>query len=421
MTMSSEVIEDVADETALQSPQWPRHALTLWGRRTLLLRAAVIFAVAGLVVSEAIPKRYTSSARIMPPEQQGSSGLMLAALASKAGLGSLGSLAPIFFTGHSTTALFVDLLRSGTVSGELMEHFQLQKVYRKKYRVDTAKRLARNTTISDDKRSGVITIQVEDADPVRARDLAQGYVDELNKLVVQTNTSAAHRERVFVEQRLHSVEDALERAQTDLSEFSSRNGAVDLKEQTRAVVDAGARLEAELLVQESSLSSLRQVWGDGNIRVRETQARIAALRSDLSRLGGTTQAAGTSTDPVLELAPALRDVPRLSVPYADLYRRVKVQESVLELLTQQYETARIEEAKDVPVVSVIDAPGVPEKKSYPPRTLLTLGIVLLGVGGTAVWILFSQRWQAVDADDPLKLLLGEISTSVRWRTGGGAR
>ena len=421
MTMSSEVIEDVADETALQSPQWPRHALTLWGRRTLLLRAAVIFAVAGLVVSEAIPKRYTSSARIMPPEQQGSSGLMLAALASKAGLGSLGSLAPIFFTGHSTTALFVDLLRSGTVSGELMEHYQLQKVYRKKYRVDTAKRLARNTTISDDKRSGVITIQVEDADPVRARDLAQGYVDELNKLVVQTNTSAAHRERVFVEQRLHSVEDALERAQTDLSEFSSRNGAVDLKEQTRAVVDAGARLEAELLVQESSLSSLRQVWGDGNIRVRETQARIAALRSDLSRLGGTTQAAGTSTDPVLELAPALRDVPRLSVPYADLYRRVKVQESVLELLTQQYETARIEEAKDVPVVSVIDAPGVPEKKSYPPRTLLTLGIVLLGVGGTAVWILFSQRWQAVDADDPLKLLLGEISTSVRWRTGGGAR
>lgn len=419
--MPYEVAESVDRQTAQQSATWAHHAHKLWRRRSLLLRALMISTVAGVAISLALPKRYTSIARIMPPEQQGSSSLMLAALASKAGAGSLGSLAPIFFTGHSTTALFVDLLRSGTVSGHLIERYQLQKVYRKKYRTDTAKRLVHNTTISDDKRSGVITIQVEDANPVRARDLTQGYLDELNNLVVQTNTSAAHRERTFVEQRLRSVEDTLERAQTDLSEFSSRNGAVDLKEQTRAVVDAGARLETELLVQESSLSSLRQVWGDGNIRVRETQARIVALRSDLSRLSGTTQTTGAGTDPVLELAPALRDVPRLSVPYADLYRRVKVQESVLELLTQQYETARIEEAKDVPIVSVIDSPGVPEKKSFPPRTLVTAAIVSLGVGGTSAWILLRARWQMLAADDPLKLLFQEIGIVARQQGARGAK
>ena len=252
---------------------------------------------------------------------------------------------------------------------------------------------------------------------MRARDLAQGYLDELNKLIVQTNTSAAHRDRVFVEQRLHSVQDSLEQAQTELSEFSSHNGMVDPKEQTRAVVDAGARLEAELLVQESSLSSLRQVWGDGNIRVREAQARIAALRSDLSRLGGTTPAGGVDGNTALEVAPALREVPRLSVPYADLYRRVRVQETVLELLTQQYETARIEEAKDIPVVSVIDPPGVPEKKSFPPRTLLTLGAVLLGTVGTASWLLFIEQWRTIAEDDPRKLLAEDIAASVMWRRG----
>ena len=131
---------------------------------------------------------------------------MLAALASHSGsLGGLSSLAGSLLGGHTTTALFINLLHSGTVSGHLIDRFHLQHVYRKRYRIDTAKHLAHLTSITEDKKSGVITIEVEDEDPVRARDLAQGYLDELNKLVMQTNTSAAHRERVFIERRLHSV------------------------------------------------------------------------------------------------------------------------------------------------------------------------------------------------------------------------
>ena len=422
MTMGHDLTDCASYETAEVAAAWPRHGRILWSHRRLVLLAVAVSFVAGLLVSVLIPKRFTSVARIMPPEQQGSNGLMLAELASKAGLGNLGSLAPLFFTGHSTTDLFVDLLRSGTVSSRLIDRYGLQTEYRKRYRIDTAKLLARYTTIADDKRSGVITIEVVDPNPVRARDLAQGYLDELNRLVVETNTSAAHRERVFVEQRLQTVQDSLEQAQTELSEFSSHTGTIDLKEQTRAEVDAGSRLEAELLVQESNLSSLREVWGDENVRVREARDRIAALRSDLSRLGGTTQASSDSTDPILELGPALREVPRLSVPYADLYRRVRVQETVLELLTQQYESARIEEARDIPVVSVIDPPGVPEKKSFPPRTLLTLAITTLGAGLTATWLLFSERWRRLEDADPRKALLSEIARSVgSLRISRGAR
>ena len=400
---------------------WVEHARLLWQHRRLLIRIAALSLIAGIVISLVLPKRYVSMARIMPPEQQGSTGLMMAALASKAGLGSLGSLAPVFFTGHSTTALFVDLLRSGSVSDQLIDQFNLQHIYGKRYRMDAAKRLARNTSIHDDKRSGVITIQVEDSDPTRARDIAQGYLSALNKLIVETNTSAAHRERVFVEKRLVDVQQNLSQAQRDLRDFSARNGTIDLKEQTRGMVDAGARVEAQLLLEEASLNSLRQVYGDRNIRVREAEARVAALRSDLIRMAGESRAEETKRDdPMLALAPALRQVPALAVPYADLYRHVKVQETLFELLTQQYETSRIEEAKDTPVLSIIDVPGIPEKKSFPPRTLITLAFVLGATTCGAVWVLLRKRWSELPDGDPQRVLLSDVVAAFRGTSRGAA-
>ena len=216
----------------------------------------------------------------MPPDQQNSGAMMLAALA-RASPESGNPRQPGRRTSRRAlhaARFFIDLLRSGTVSGHLIDRFDLQRVYHKRYRIDTAKHLAQSTKITDDKKSGVITIEVEDTSPIRARDIAQGYLDELNKLVMQTNTSTAHRERVFIEKRLQAVQADLERAQLELSEFSSKSSTIDITEQTRAMVDAGARVQAELLVEQSGLESLRQIYGDENVRVRETEARIATAR-----------------------------------------------------------------------------------------------------------------------------------------------
>jgi capsule polysaccharide export protein KpsE/RkpR len=378
----------------------------------------------------------------MPPDQQGSGAMMLAALASHSGalgnLEGLSSLAGGLLGGHTTSALFTSLLRSGTVTGHLIDRFDLQRVYRKRYRLDTAKHLAHLTTVTTDKKSGVITIEVEDTNRARARDLAQAYLDELNKLVTQSNTSAGHRERLFIEQRLHTVQASLEQAELELSSFSSKSSTVDIKEQTRAMVDAGARVQAELLVEQSGLQSLRQIYGDGNVRVRETQARIASLQRELTQMTGSS--APLASDDVQddaavpgaagdkgELYPPLRQLPRLAVPYADLYRRVKVQEAVFEFLTQQYEMARIQEAKDIPVVSVIDSPSIPEKKSFPPRLWLTLALTFMSVAATAALVLMREHWATVDPGDPRKVLAAEVLPVMRVRIqrifgrGRGAR
>jgi uncharacterized protein involved in exopolysaccharide biosynthesis len=408
------------------SPSWVVRASLLWQHRRFLARVTAIALLVSLGLAFAIPKQYKAVTTIMPPDQQGSGAMLLAALAGRStGLGSLGSLAGGLLGGHPTAALYEDLLKSGTVSGHLIDKFHLQQLYRKRYRFTTAKRLAHLTTITDDKKSGVITISVEDTDPVRARDMAQAYLDELNSLLTRTSTSSARQERIFIESRLHSVGADLEQAQLALSEFSSKNSTIDIKEQTRGLVDAGARVQAELLVEQSGLQSLRQIYGDGNMRVKETEARIASLQHDLKDMTGSSaplaaddsSADHTTANPEDngELYPPLRQLPRLAVPYTDLYRRVKVQETVFELLTQQYEMARVEEAKDIPVVSVIDPPGVPEKKNFPPRLLLTLLLTFLAFLVAAAVVLLRDRWSQVDPGDPRKQLAMEIFSALRAR------
>src|SRR6185437_13972959 len=240
-------------------PIWAVRAMLLWKHRHKLARLTGISLLVSLAISFAIPKEYKSTTSIMPPDQQGSGAMLLAALAGHSGgMGALGSLASGLLGGHTSTDLFIDLLHSGTVSDHLMDRFNLQHVYHKRYRIDAAKHLARCTKITEDKKSGVITIVVEDTSRVRARDLAQAYLDELNNLVTHTNTSAAHRERVFIEQRLSAVRTNLKDAELQLSQFSSKSSAIDIQQQTRALVEAGARVQAELLVEQSGLQSLRQ-------------------------------------------------------------------------------------------------------------------------------------------------------------------
>ena len=285
MTPTSEYTARVA---AAAPTDWLSRGVLLWQYRRTLARVTGIAMVVSLGIACVIPKQYKSVASIMPPDQQGgSSAMLLAALAGRSGsLGSLGSLAGGLLGTHTSTALYESLLESGTIGGRLIDRFNLQKVYHSRYRFTTAKHLARMTKISDDKKSGVITIAVEDTDPVRARDLAQAYLDELNNLLTRTSSSSARQERIFIESRLHSVSADLEQAQLALSEFSSKNSTIDLKEQTRGLVDAGARVQGELLVEQSGLQSLRQIYGDGNVRVRETEARHRIAAAGPAEDGG---------------------------------------------------------------------------------------------------------------------------------------
>jgi len=389
---------------------WVPNTSLLWERRRTLVRVFVWSLLLSTLIAFVIPKQYESTTRMMPPEQQGMGAAMLAALAGKAMPGgALGALAGSMFGMKDSGALFVDLLRSGSIEGALVDRFNLQKVYRKRYRQDALKKLSHRTEITQDRKSGIITIVVTDTDRARARDMAEAYLDQLDSLLIRVNTSAARREREFIEQRLVTVQKDLEKAQIALSDFASKNTTLDIKEQTKAMVEAGAKLQAQLVVAHAEVGSLAQFYGQDNVRMRAANARVGELERELKRLGGTATPSSEELGSD-ELYPPLRQLPVLAVRWADLYRQVKVKETVYDLLTEQYELARIEEVKSIPSVRVIDAPSWPEKKSFPPRIILILAFTTLSVFGAAMAMVMQDRWVRLPPKDARKQLAGHV-----WR------
>src|SRR5262249_54170959 len=183
----------------------------------------------------------------------------------------------------SSGDLFIGVLQSRTLQDRLIERFHLRKVYHERLEEGARKKLAENTIIYEDRKSAIITITVRDKSPFQAAAIAQAYVDELNQLLSELSTSGAHRERVFLEGRLKSVQQDLETAETDFSQFSSKNMAIDLKEQGKAMVEGAATLQGQLIAAKSELEGLRQIYADGHVRVRAVQARISELKQQLEK------------------------------------------------------------------------------------------------------------------------------------------
>ena len=397
---------------------WP---WLLWAERRFLLRAGLYGLVLSLAIAFLLPVRYESQTRLMPPDQQGGSGLaMLAALASRGGgggssggsgasnglAGSLGHVTSDLLGLKTSGALFVDMLGGATVQDALIKKFDLRKIYRDRYWQDARKDLAKHTNISEDRKSGVIAITVNDRDPRRAQQMAQVYVEALNGLLSQVSTSSARRERVFLEQRLKGAKENLDAAAQDFSVYASKTGTLDLPSQTKAMVDSEATLQGQLVAAQSELEGLEQIYTDNNIRIRSLRARIAGLKQHVENMSGNKADLNSDQSPIAGDFPSIRKLPLVGVRWANLYREAKTQEAVYELLTQEYEFAKIQEAKEIPTVNVLDAALLPEERSFPPRlVIIVLGafLSLLMAGG---FVVGAASWQR--SESPKKQLAAEI-------------
>lgn len=397
---------------------------SLWQGRRSLGRAMLAGALCGTLLAFLLPKRFDSTTQLMPPDTQSGSGIgLMAALTAKTG-NSLGGVAGDLLGIKSSGALFIGILHSSTVEDRLIERFDLHKTYRTRLEEDTRRKLAENTSISEDRKSGIITLTVSDRDPRRAASIAQGYVDELDHLVAELSTSSAHRERVFLEERLTAVKRELDQASNEFSQFSSQNAAIDIKEQGRAMLEAAAVLQGQLIAAQSELSGLEQIYTDNNVRVRALRARIAELQRQLEKIGGRDSGLMTAGEKK-SLYPSIRELPLLGVRYGDLYRRTKIQEVVYETLTQEYELAKVQEAKETPSVKVLDAAAIPERKSFPPRVTIIFLCAFVALAGGVVWVFGQTRWQEVGPDDPGKVLAREVFQTLNarmpWAPPNGSR
>jgi uncharacterized protein involved in exopolysaccharide biosynthesis len=397
----------------------------LWERRRFLMKALMFGSSLAALIAFSLPKRFESTARLMPPDSQSNAGAaVFASLAAKTGAGLIGS---DLLGMKSSGALFVGILGSRTVQDRLIERFDLEKVYGVRLEETARRQLAENTILSEDRKSGIITITVTDGSAQRAAAMGNAYTEELNRLVAELTTSSAHRERVFLEERLRAVKLDLDSAAKEFSEFSSKNVAIDIKEQGRAMVESAALLQGQLIAAQSELEGLKQIYTNGNVRVREVSARVQELQSQLEKMGGKP---GTETSQSIRQGepsyPSIRKLPLLGLTYSDLYRRTRIQEAVYETLTQQFELAKVQEVKETPSVKILDVAKVPERKSFPPRLLIIFLGAFLTLSWGIAWVLGEARWEETDPRDPRKRLAQEVFVAVKakvpWasRNGSGA-
>jgi uncharacterized protein involved in exopolysaccharide biosynthesis len=412
-------VPDADDEQESGDPQFIPRLRLLWDQRIRLAKATLAGCVVATIIVCLMPNTYEAIVQLMPPDSSSLSGtsailgLMLGAGGMGGGgtggsaAGGLAGTVGDLLGAQKPGALFIGILGSRTLADRIIDRFDLRKVYWRKTYAATRTRLASRVTFLEDKKSGIIKITVNDDSRTRATAIAQAYVEELDALLAHVNTSSASKEREFLEKRLVAVHAELDQATKELSEFSSHNATLDPQDQGKAMLDAAAMLQGQVIAAKSELSGLQQVYTAENIRVRSLQAHISELERQLNTLGGKGYA-GSSTLDSNSLYPSIRQLPVLGREYLDLYRRAKVDEVVFELLTESYEMAKVQEAKETPSVKVLDAARIPERKNWPPRTLLALAGGFLGFVLASSWIIGTESWSEVDSNDPRKLFLSEV-------------
>jgi uncharacterized protein involved in exopolysaccharide biosynthesis len=407
--LSREASEASASKASPQWLKWTDAVYRLWLQRGRIARWAALAFVLSCAAAWKIPK-YESTTQIMPPDS-GSSGLasmMPAALSKAPGLlGLAGDL-----MGKTNGAVFGKVLESRTVMDNLIERFDLRKKYGLIHWEAARAKLASRTTIVEDKKSGVITISVRDHDPGMAMNLANGYVEELGSVMAKVSTSAARRERIFIEQRLADENKNLQDAEQQFSQFASTNMALDVPEQTKVTVEAAARLQGELIATRAQLEGLKQTYTEENIRVKSVQAHLNELERALGKINSGR--AANVQDPANPY-PSVKSLPLLGVKWADLYRNSKIRETVVELLTQQYEMARIQEAREIPSVKVLDTASTPESKR-PGWPAIVLGGTLLGTLLACMGYFLKNWWEGWDHDDPRRILIAQVFRGGRRNT-----
>ncbi|MBB5057278.1 uncharacterized protein involved in exopolysaccharide biosynthesis [Granulicella aggregans] len=352
-------------------------ALLLWRNRKTIAQFSVGAGVlAALIAFFVIKPTFTAEAVFLPPQSApGSASTLLAG--QLGGLGALGGLGGLKSPGD----IYLGILASRTISDTLIARFHLQDVYKAKRLSDAEAVLKKQSTFVAGKDT-LITITVVDIDPHRAADLANGYLDALYEQNGRLALTESGQRRVFFEQQLAREKDALADAEVELKRTQEQTGIIAPNGQAQVAIEAIEQLRAQITSQEVSLSVLQQSSTDQNPEVVRSRTEIERLQQQLRKMENdpSQRAPGSVQAPTAK-------VPELALAYIRKQREVKYHETLFELLARQYESARLDESRQSPLLQVVDRAVVPDRKSGPHRVLMMLGGMFLGLVVGVLWVI----------------------------------
>ncbi len=359
----------------------------LASHKRFILRAVVGAALLSTAVAFLLPVRYEANIVMMPPQQNSSMGSALAQLGSA---GSLGTLTPLASLAGGSLGIknpadmYVSLLTSRTVEDALIQRFGLMAEYREKRLSDARKVLENRTNAVAGTKDGLIRISVEDHDPRRAAELANGYVEEFRKLSASLAITEAARRRLFFEQRLQQAKDDLSVAEEALRATQQSTGVLQIDSQARSLIESAAILRGQVVAKQVQIQSMRSFAAEENPRLVLAKQELAALQAQLEKLAGSQQDAGS--DIILSKG----RVTGSGVEYMRRFRDLKYHETVFELLAKQFEIAKLDEAREGSIVQVVDTAVVPDKRSSPHRLLIVVLATLLAFFLAGFWVVLRE-------------------------------
>jgi uncharacterized protein involved in exopolysaccharide biosynthesis len=344
--------------------------IVLAERKRVILWVTAVFAILAIVVSLLLPQRYTATVTLLPPQQNTSMG---AALASQLGsMGGVAALAGGSLGLKSPNDMFVAMLKSRTVEDAMVQRFGLMQEYHKRYLSDARKAFENHATVDGSGKDGLIHISVEDRDPRRAAELANGYVDQFRSLSEHLAITEASQRRLFFEQELEQAKDNLANAEEALKQTEQTTGMIQLDSQARALIDSAASLRAQITAREVQIQGMQTYATSENSQLVQAQRELESLRGQLAKLGGSEDTAGG------ELIVPKGRVPEAGLEYVRKLRDVKYNETIFDILARQFELAKLDEAKQGALIQVVDPAIPPDKRSFPKRMLIVIGSTILG-------------------------------------------
>jgi len=350
------------------------------GKR-LIIAATLVAVVVAMIVGFLLPKTYTARATLLAPDSQRQSG----SAAALAALGSLGGLVAGGAGGKSPDELYVALLKSDSVGRARAARFGLEKRYGVTNFEALRKVMPRYVHISADKKSGLISVDVDDADPKFAATLANAHATQISKVLDRLAVSEAQLRRVFFEKQLNDSKENLIKAEENLRTVQEASGVILLDKQAEALISGAAEVRAQISAREVQLKVLRTSATAQNPDVMRLTSELRALRSELARMesaqGGV---AGSAVDiPVGRL-------PEAGVGYVRARREMKLQESLLEAMLRQYEAAKLDEAKEGPQLQQVDMAVPPDHKSKPSISLIMIGAMVAALLLSTAWVVIRR-------------------------------
>ena len=364
--------------------------IVLAERKRVILRVTAIFAVLAIVISFILPKRYTATVTLLPPQQNSS---MASALSSQLGnLGGMAALAGGSLGLKNPNDMFVAMFKSRTVEDAMVQRYGLMQEYHKKYLSDARKAFEGYATVDGNGKDGLIHISVEDRTPQRAAELANGYVDQYRKLSEHLAISEASQRRLFFEQQLEQAKDNLASAEEALKLTEQKTGLIQLDSQARALIESAATLRAQIAAKEVQIESMQTYATGENAQLVQAKQELDSMRAQLAKLGGSEDSGSGG------LIVPKGKVPEAGLEYVRKLRDVKYSETIFNILARQFEIAKLDEAKEGALIQVVDPAIPPDKKSFPKRGLIVIGATVVGFFIAIFAALMQAGFQRMEED-----------------------